>query len=415
MSSLYRSIAVATITFGASVVGMLLQWVVPADVLTASKGSVGAMVGLVTLLLALVLGLLVFTAFSVFTTQRDEAYSLGPMVAEVDLALELYGPEAAGGRAGLRGALQRSRTRFFGDSERGPQQFTFEEMRTIFLSQNSFFDRLEPETETQRGLLATARDQVRKLADTQMLMARHLAGAVSIGIAIFLILELSHPYTGLIRLSPEGIDRVLEILSQTEKKETPASYARYARDPSAFASHPRPRPGSDGVRDPYRREPCERTQSRHAHQRRGDGGGARRGSGLPDCLLVDGPRRQARRGVGRRDRAGWIAAAGRAADRRLGASDNGRCQPLCAVTGARVFRLDPRAPRHARPGLCRSGHGLSWARNTRGSSLSRGDKRGACGARFCPGGKGDPGRCGRRAIRRVGPFAGRSGGAVHRH
>ena len=76
---------------------MALQWVVPADVLTASKGSVGAMVGLVTLLLALVLGLLVFTAFSVFTIQRDEAFSLGPLVAEVDLALELYGPEAAEG------------------------------------------------------------------------------------------------------------------------------------------------------------------------------------------------------------------------------------------------------------------------------------------------------------------------------
>ena len=78
MHSLNRAIAVAAITFGASLVGMALQWVVPADVLTASKGSVGAMVGLVTLLLALVLGLLVFTAFSVFTTQRDEAYSLGP-------------------------------------------------------------------------------------------------------------------------------------------------------------------------------------------------------------------------------------------------------------------------------------------------------------------------------------------------
>jgi hypothetical protein len=63
------------------------------------------MVGLVTLLLALVLGLLVFTAFSVFTTQRDEAYSLGPLVVEADLALELYGPDAAGGRAGLRAAL----------------------------------------------------------------------------------------------------------------------------------------------------------------------------------------------------------------------------------------------------------------------------------------------------------------------
>ena len=175
MHSLYRAIVVALITFGASLVGMALQWVVPADVLTASKGSVGAMVGLVTLLLALVLGLLVFTAFSVFTTQQSEAYSLGPMVAEVDLALELYGPEAAGGRAGLLAALQRSRVRFFGNSERGPQPFTFEEMRAIFLSQNGFFDSLKPTTEAQRGLVATARDQVRKLADTQMLMARQLA------------------------------------------------------------------------------------------------------------------------------------------------------------------------------------------------------------------------------------------------
>ena len=48
----------------------------------------------------------------------------------------------------------------------------------------------------------------------------HFAGAVSIGIAIFLILELSHPYTGLIRLSPDGIDRVLEILGKTDRKET---------------------------------------------------------------------------------------------------------------------------------------------------------------------------------------------------
>jgi hypothetical protein len=260
MHSLTRAIAVALTTFGASLVGMALQWVVPADVLTASKGSVGAMVGLVTLLLALVLGLLVFTAFSVFTTQQSEAYSLGPMVAEIDLALELYGREAAGGRAGLRAALQRSRVRFFGDSEHGPQPFTFEEMRAIFLSQDSYFDSLKPTTEAQRRLVATARDQVRKLADTQMLMARqlanpfpphvltvvvcwasalflgnglvaapnavsvlsHFAGAISIGIAIFLILELSHPYTGLIRLSPTGIDRVLEILSGVARKKAAA-------------------------------------------------------------------------------------------------------------------------------------------------------------------------------------------------
>jgi hypothetical protein len=92
MHPLYRAIFVASITFGASLLGMALQWEVPADVLTAAKGPVGAMTGLVSLLLALVLVLLFFTAFSVFSTQQSEAYSLGPMVAEVDLALELYGP-----------------------------------------------------------------------------------------------------------------------------------------------------------------------------------------------------------------------------------------------------------------------------------------------------------------------------------
>ncbi len=100
---------------------------------------------------------------------------------------------------------------------------------------------------------------MRKLADTQMLMARqlaspfpphvltvvvcwasalflgnglvaapnavsvlaHLAGAISIGIAIFLILELSSPYTGMIRLSSAGVDRVLEILGDADKRGPP--------------------------------------------------------------------------------------------------------------------------------------------------------------------------------------------------
>jgi hypothetical protein len=105
MPALNRSIAVAAIAFGASLAGMALQWAAPADVVSASKASVGAMVGLVTLLLALVLGLLVYTAFSVFTTQQSEASSLGPVVIELDVILEQYGPDAIRGREGLRDAL----------------------------------------------------------------------------------------------------------------------------------------------------------------------------------------------------------------------------------------------------------------------------------------------------------------------
>jgi hypothetical protein len=51
----------------------------------------------------------------------------------------------------------------------------------------------------------------------------HLAGAIAIGSAIFLILELSAPYTGLIRLSPASLDRMIESLGKIEQKETPTS------------------------------------------------------------------------------------------------------------------------------------------------------------------------------------------------
>jgi hypothetical protein len=260
MNSLNRSIAVAAITFAASLVGMALQWVVPAEVLTASKSSVGAMVGLVTLVLALVLGLLVFTAFSVFTTQQAEAYSLGPVMIELDVILEQYGPEAIRGRVGLREALGRARRRFFGDPKRGPEAHTFEQTRATMHWMNTYFDSLQPPTDRQRQLLASARDLAKKFAETQMLMTRqlanpfppyvlavvvfwasalflgnglvaapnavavlaHLAGALAIASAIFLILELSQPYTGVIRLKPGGLDRLIELLGDAERTKAAA-------------------------------------------------------------------------------------------------------------------------------------------------------------------------------------------------
>jgi hypothetical protein len=110
-------------------------------------------------------------------------------------------------------------------------------------------------------LLISARDLVKKFAETNMLMARqlanpfppyvmavvvcwaavlflgnglaappnaitilaHLAGAIAIASAIFLILELSAPYTGLIRLSPASLDRMIEVLGKVDQKEAPTS------------------------------------------------------------------------------------------------------------------------------------------------------------------------------------------------
>ena len=247
MHSYHRAIAVALATFFASLLGMALRLVVPAQVLTDSKGPVGAMTGLITLLLALVLGLLVYTAFTVYSTQQAEAQGLGPVVIELDVLLEQYGPEAMRGRVGLREALGRSRRRFFGDLKQGPQAHTFEETRATIHWMNTYFDSLQPSTERQRQLLVSAKDLAKNFAETQMLMARqlanpfpehllivvvfwssllflgnglvavpnavtvsaHLLGAIAVASAVFLILELSRPYSGVIRLSSAPLDRLM--------------------------------------------------------------------------------------------------------------------------------------------------------------------------------------------------------------
>ncbi|HZZ62999.1 MAG TPA: hypothetical protein VFE63_17845 [Roseiarcus sp.] len=255
MHSYQRAAAVASVTFGASVVGMLLRYIVPAQALNDSKATVGAMVGLVTLLLALVLGLLVYTAFTVYSTQQAEAQGLGPVVIELDVLLEQYGPEAIRGRLGLREALGRSRRRFFGDLKQGPQAHTFEETRATMHWMNTYFDSLEPATERQRQLRTSAKDLAKTFADTQMLMTRQLAnpfpehllavvalwasvvflgngivappnavtvlahflGAIAVGSAVFLILELSRPYSGVIRLSSAPLDRLMLQLGDPAK------------------------------------------------------------------------------------------------------------------------------------------------------------------------------------------------------
>ena len=254
MKSLSRAILIGAITFGASVLGVILGNLAPVAMLTASKGTVGGIIGLVSLLLALVLGFLVYTAFAIFATQQSEAYSLAPIIADIDLALGEYGPEAAGGRAGLRASLRRTRSRFFDDGQNGPKVFTFQEIQATFASLDGYFDSLTPANDRQRRLLGKAWDLARKYNDTQMTMALQIAspfpprvltvvvcwasalffgdglvapanpiaiaalfvGALAVATAIFLILELSNPYAGVIRIGPEGVDAVMAALGEVE-------------------------------------------------------------------------------------------------------------------------------------------------------------------------------------------------------
>jgi hypothetical protein len=247
MTPLMRSIVIGAVAFAAGIFGVLLGQAAPVEMLNAAKGTVGGVIGLVTLLLALVLGFLVYTAFAIYTTQQSEAQSLGPVIADIDLALKQYGPEATGGRIGLRVSLRRARARFFEDAGLGPKMHSFEEIQTTFANLDGYFGSLEPQTDKQRRQLAKAWDLARKYHDVQMTMTRQLASpfpprvmpivicwasalflgygllspanaiailalfvaALSVASAIFLILELSSPYSGYIRIGSNGLDAVL--------------------------------------------------------------------------------------------------------------------------------------------------------------------------------------------------------------
>ena len=249
MKTIERTALVAIITFASGMMGFLIQWLVPAQHLTDSKGAIGSVVGLVTLLLALVLGLVIWTSFGVFTTQQSEAHTLGTTVLQLDFILERYGPEAAPGRRKLKQAVLVSRERFWGKKV-GQPIFTYQQSRADLTDIEEFFASLHPANDEQRHYLDSAKQLATSIVHTNLLMSRQLAnpvpplllivvigwssllflgfgllahfnamtvvadalGAMSVASAIFLILEFSHPYSGVFSISASGIDLVLGAL-----------------------------------------------------------------------------------------------------------------------------------------------------------------------------------------------------------
>ena len=104
MTSLARTLIVAVLTFVSGLLGFFLQWLLPVQEVAGAKDMIGSIIVFVTSLLALVLGLLVWTTYGVYTNQNAESQSLGPLILKLDFALEQYGPEADRGRDLLRAA-----------------------------------------------------------------------------------------------------------------------------------------------------------------------------------------------------------------------------------------------------------------------------------------------------------------------
>jgi hypothetical protein len=246
MLSLAVAIGIAVLLFVSGLIGLFLQKrLAEHHTSDRSRDMIGGIVGLLTLLLALVLGLLIWTAYGVFTTQQNELNLLSARALEFNLEMTQYGPDAKQARELLRTDLVWAHEQFWGDEEAMAAAYNASYANIGAMS--SFLGSLHPTTDLQKQLLGAAGAHYASIGETRLLMSLQLTnpiswpliitvtvwafflfcgfgmlsrinattltamalGACAVASAIFLILELSEPYTSMIRISPMGLEKVI--------------------------------------------------------------------------------------------------------------------------------------------------------------------------------------------------------------
>jgi hypothetical protein len=251
VTTIFISIAVGVLTFGLGVFGLYLQRLLPESHMSSgSKEMIGAIMGLVTLLLALVLGTLVGSAYGFFAIQKSNVETLGARSIQLDMALVQYGPEAQPLRDGLRGALKKSYHTVWGGGDTDPKELEVESYLPMFNRMNEGVASLSPKTPGQTQLIGTIGATVGIIEQTRFLMSLQLASPVSwplliivvswamllfcgfgvlsrlnatsvvalgfgsfaVASAVFLILELNEPFTGLFRIPGASVEQTIRAM-----------------------------------------------------------------------------------------------------------------------------------------------------------------------------------------------------------
>src|SRR3984957_15954363 len=246
MTSVNVAGGAAVLGFVSGIVGFYIQSLLPeAHTSDRSRDIIGGVVGLLTLLLALVLGLLIWTAYGVTNTQKTELQLLSARALDLDLEMKQYGPEGEHGRELMRTELVWAHEQFWGDES--AMAAAYEASYHNMGSMSDFLSGLNPTTDKKKQLLAPASQHYGAGGETRLLMSLQLVdpiswpliitviawscllfcgfgllsrrnwtticvlalGASSVASAIFLILELSQPYTSLLRISPAGLEQVI--------------------------------------------------------------------------------------------------------------------------------------------------------------------------------------------------------------
>ena len=237
MSSVTVSAIVFACVFGGAVFGTVFRGALPEHHLSAdSKDVVRLGMGLVATMAALVLGLLVSSAKSTYDTQSSEVTEMSAKVVFLDRMLAHYGPEAKEARDALRAAVAGSVDRIWPKERRRTSDASPSVGAETLLDK---IQMLAPKDDAQRWLQSQALSVAIGLGQTRWLLYEQAASSVSkpmiailvfwlttifisfglfaprngtvitalfasglsVAGAIFLILEMYSPFSGLIKIS----------------------------------------------------------------------------------------------------------------------------------------------------------------------------------------------------------------------
>src|ERR1051325_6745353 len=228
-----------------TLIGTRLRRRLPAEHLSEdSRDTIKLALGLVGTMTAILLGLLVSSAKSSFDTTRSEVMQMAAKVALLDRVLLLYGPQTADARRALYESVEQGVRRTWPAHDKVPSQLTPNEAMgdAVYVA----ISHLVPQNEAQRALKTEAASLMAELAELQVLIQAQavssvskpllmalavwlvviflgfgmlapsnptstlsvIAGAFSVACAVFIILELDHPFAGVVRVPNEPMLKV---------------------------------------------------------------------------------------------------------------------------------------------------------------------------------------------------------------
>ncbi len=251
MSSLAVSVIVFAFVFGGALLGMMLRAVLPESHLSnESKDVVKIGMGLVATMSALVLSLVISSAKSSYDAQSVELTEASSKVILLDRMLAHYGPETKEARQTLQKTVENVLASMWNERQDAPPQLTGTSSGKDYLFEQ--IQGLEPKDDRQRTIQTQSLSLLMGLGQTRWLMYEQrstsismpllvilvswltalfisfglfaprngtvvvslVISAMSVGGAVFLILEMYAPYTGIIQLSSAPLRVALSHLGQ---------------------------------------------------------------------------------------------------------------------------------------------------------------------------------------------------------